>query len=135
MWESANHQKKGAYMNKLTLIDILPEGKDNAIDWKVLVRLLGLNERRTLYKVIENERHLHEDEGLIILPDNHGAYYIANPDNPEDYEEIRTFYKRMCHVGIRTLSSVKACGRCIRKHEEEEARKNQIHFNISGKKE
>lgn len=76
-------------MNKVKIEEILPEGKENAISAEMLCRLIGIHDKRTLQKMIANERK----EGALILSHHSGGYYTSS-DRAEVAEFARTMENR-----------------------------------------
>lgn len=103
--------------------DLLDVGKENAIPYPVLMRRLGFNTRRGLYKAIAEARR----REVPILSDGKGGYYIADVEN--ELGEIRAFNKRMKHLGVNVLAAAKGTREIEKKAanpEEEKRAKKQI---------
>ena len=71
------------------ILNILPEGKVNAISSEELVLILDLPSKRELQKQIAQERKA----GALILSTTKGGYYRSN-DRKEISEFVRTVEKR-----------------------------------------
>lgn len=81
------------------IMDILPEGKNNAISAEALTRMLQLRSKRELQKRIEKERKA----GALILSSTTGGYYTSH-NRTEVQEFVRTLESRARHtfLAIRT---------------------------------
>ena len=71
----------------VNIYPLIPQGRDNAVGLRDLVRLTGLEDRR-VRMLIQRERLA----GRLILSDNEHGYF--RPDNPE---EVRRFVRSMTH--------------------------------------
>lgn len=75
------------------IMEILPEGKNNAISAEALTRILQLRSKRELQKRIERERKA----GALILSSTTGGYYTSH--NPAEVAEfVRTLESRAKHT-------------------------------------
>ena len=75
------------------IVDILPEGKNNAISAEALTRMLQLRSKRELQKRIERERKA----GALILSSSAGGYYTSH--NREEVQEFcKTLESRAKHT-------------------------------------
>lgn len=91
------------------IIDILPKGKENAQNVKVLSELYGMN-LRVFQKMLHDAR-IH---GIIICSSNEGIYI------PSNREEVKRFYKRYHSHALSTLSMLKTCRQYLKDTEEQE---------------
>ena len=71
------------------IMEILPEGKNNAISAEALTRMLQLRSKRELQKRIERERKA----GALILSRTTGGYYTSH-NRAEVQEFCRTLESR-----------------------------------------
>ena len=71
------------------IMEILPEGKNNAISAEALTRMLQLRSKRELQKRIERERKA----GALILSSTTGGYYTSH-NRAEVQEFCRTLESR-----------------------------------------
>lgn len=108
----------------MDVTDLLDTGKENAIPYEVLMKRLGINTRRGLYKAIAQARK----RGAVILPDGNGGYYL--PDVNNEMSEIRAFNKRIHRLGVNTLSAAKASNKAEKSAnpEEDQRTADQISF-------
>ena len=75
------------------IMDILPEGKNNAISAEALTRMLQLRSKRELQKRIERERKA----GALIRSSATGGYYTSH-NRAEVAEFVRTLESRAKHT-------------------------------------
>lgn len=75
------------------IMDILPEGKNNAISAEALTQMLQLRSKRELQKRIERERKA----GALILSSTAGGYYTSH-NRAEVQEFCRTLESRARHT-------------------------------------
>jgi hypothetical protein len=87
---------------KFIIADILPRGRENAIDIEDIKRLTGIESTRVAQREIARERKC----GAIICSGNDKGYWL-----PSDRAEAEKFYKSMRR---RALSTLAAC-RGVRK--------------------
>lgn len=81
--------------DKFTILELLPEGKENAISSEALTRLLHLRSKRELQRLIEQERKA----GALILSSYMGGYYTSH-DRAEVAEFVRTLENRAKHTFV-----------------------------------
>lgn len=79
---------------------ILPKGAENAIKTDTLQRLLGMNDMRTLRKLISNERAA----GAVILSSDKG--YFLPDDGEKGRAEAEAFIATMTAKGAGTIRAV-----------------------------
>ncbi len=91
--------------DKFCIIDILPEGKQNAMSSDALVRLLDLRSKRELQQLIAKERY----EGALILSSSTGGYYTSQ-NRDEVAEFVRTLDNRARH----TFAALKSARRFLK---------------------
>lgn len=89
----------------LKIMDVLPEGKNNAISTEALTRMLQLRSKRELQKLIERERKA----GALILSSTTGGYYTSH-NRAEVQEFCRTLESRAKH----TFLAMRAARRFLR---------------------
>ena len=77
------------------IMEILPEGKNNAISAEALTRMLQLRSKRELQKRIERERKA----GALILSSTTGGYYTSH-NRAEVAEFVRTLESRAKRVTL-----------------------------------
>jgi hypothetical protein len=82
---------------KFIIADILPRGRENAIDIEDIKRLTGIESTRVAQREIARERK----HGAIICSGNDKGYWL-----PSDRAEAEKFYKSMRR---RALSTLAAC--------------------------
>lgn len=75
------------------IVDILPEGKNNAISAETLTKMLQLPSKRELQKRIERERKA----GALILSSSKGGYYTSH-NRKEVQEFCKTLESRAKHT-------------------------------------
>ena len=78
------------------IMDMLPEGKNNAISAETLTRMLQLRSKRELQKRIERERKA----GALILSSTSGGYYTSR-NRAEVQEFVRTLEARARQISRR----------------------------------
>lgn len=92
-------------MTKIDLLtDSLRTGRDNAISWQSLARIIGVSDRRAVYETIATAR----EQGFIILPDNKGGYFLGETETAEGRAEIERFIKRGHNEAIAILTTLKS---------------------------
>ena len=90
------------------LLELIPEGKENAISRVCLGNKLGLTARETS-KVVHSARIA----GCLILSGPHG-YYVS-----DNLEEVQEFYDLMQKRSVSLLAALKHARRFIKEHEGE----------------
>lgn len=80
---------------------ILQKGKENAIETRVLMTMLGFESEQTLKREIARAR----EEGQIILACTQGGYYLPQ-DDTEVQEWVNTLTKRV-ETTLHTLENAK----------------------------
>lgn len=83
--------------------ELLGHGIENAIPSESLVKILGLNDSRSLRSIVSRERA----NGVLILSTRkgHGGYFL--PDSGEKgQQEIRAFCKTLTSHAVSTLRAV-----------------------------
>ena len=103
---------KGTQSRYISILPLIPEGKNNAISMTELSRRMDLDER-TVRKIIERARL----DGAVIAADGCGYYTPANVD------ELRRYYKRQRRRAMTNLASLKSAGRMLKALEGEEGRR------------
>ena len=101
------------------IMDILPEGKNNAISAEALTRILQLRSKRELQKRIERERKA----GALILSSTTGGYYTSH-NRAEIQEFVRTLESRAKH----TFLALRTARRVLKATEDEQ---NELDEQIS----
>ena len=86
-------------------MDILPEGKSNAISADALTALLQLRSKRELQRHIERERKA----GALILSSSTGGYYTSH-----DPLEIQAFCKTLENRAKHTFLAIKTAKQFLR---------------------
>ena len=87
------------------ILELLPEGKSNAVSAETLTRILHLRNKRELQKRIEQERKA----GALILSSTTGGYYTSH-NRAEVQEFCRTLESRARH----TFLALRAARRFLR---------------------
>lgn len=87
------------------LLEMMPEGKENAISGEELAILMNTS-KREISKLV----HLARKEGFMIISDNHGYYTASCP------EEVLRCYERLRKHSISQLSAMKAFRKYLIKH-------------------
>ena len=82
------------------IMDILPEGKNNAISAEALTKMLQLRSKRELQKRIERERKA----GALILSSTTGGYYTSH-NRAEVQAFCRTLESRAKHTFLALRSA------------------------------
>ncbi|MDD5956809.1 MAG: hypothetical protein PUC40_07505 [Lachnospiraceae bacterium] len=100
--------------------EVLRVGKENAIDWQTLAAMIGVKDRRTLYKTIETERKA----GVLILSDGKGGYYIPDIKNDKDIAEIEHFIKKFSAMAKNIFGDLKGARQALKAAEAEQALKS-----------
>lgn len=88
----------------MTIKDLIPKGKENAISREALVNAClahGLIENGHSDRAMRNLLHS-ERKGTVILYASSGGYYI-----PTDPQEIREYIKSEEHRAISTMSAIR----------------------------
>lgn len=86
-------------MKKISIIDVLPEGKKNAVSAEMLCKLTGIADKRTLQKAIAKER----EEGALILSHHSGGYYTS-----QNRAEVAEFAHTLENRAKNTLAALKS---------------------------
>ena len=104
-------------MTQFEIMDILPEGKENAISSDELVQIFHLRNKRELQLRIAEERK----EGALILSSSKGGYYTSR--NPADVEKfIRTLESRAKH----TFVALRGARRFLRENPVDQIKVNEL---------
>lgn len=93
------------------IMDILPEGKNNAISAEALTKMLQLRSKRELQKRIERERKA----GALILSSTTGGYYTSH-NRAEVQEFVKTLESRAKH----TFLALRTARRFLKSTEDEQ---------------
>ena len=94
----------------MSIIDVLPVGKENAIPAGDLAEALGIDER-LLRKTVERERR--NGELILSCSGEHGGYY-----RHKDMGELIEFYNHMKHRAETTLACIEAVRAAIEEGDE-----------------
>lgn len=101
------------------VVDLIPDGSDNAISMSRLVALSGAPER-SVRKAVELARN----EGIAIAVCGNG-YYRPLPD---DYEKLKHYYHARHHAAMTTLTGLKATRRLLQQYETDAAMENMKNY-------
>lgn len=108
--ETARMEPNSSQVNSTTanskmqsVFDLLPCGKDNAIDTKTLVQFAGCRSSRDLQNLIAAERA----NGKLILSSSKGGYFKPAPGR-QGREEINDFIKTLRARALHTLAALKS---------------------------
>lgn len=86
-------------MKKFNIVELLPEGKENAVSAEKLCQISGIPDKRTLQKVIARER----EAGALILSHYSGGYYTS-----KNRAEVAEFAHTLESRAKNTLVALKA---------------------------
>lgn len=100
---SANSTISNTGKQSKSIYDMLPCGRDNAIDTKTLVQLVGCKSSRSLQNLIAAERA----SGMLILSSSYGGYFRPGPGK-QGKEEINKFYRTLRARALNTLTALRA---------------------------
>lgn len=101
--------------NYQDVVDLVPEGAENAVSMGQLVILSGVTER-AVRKAVELARN----DGIAIATCASG-YYKPLPD---DYEKLKHYYNARHHAAMTTLIGLKATRRLLQQYETDVAMEN-----------
>lgn len=93
------------------IMDILPEGKNNAISAEALTSMLQLRSKRELQKRIERERKA----GALILSSTTGGYYTSH-----NRAEVQAFVKTLESRAKHTFLALRTARRFLKATEAEQ---------------
>lgn len=94
-------------MEKLTIYDSLPYGRENAIPCKQLAQILGYSSVRALQNAVEMERAA----GAVILCASDGSGYYRSEDPAEILRFIQVLSARAAH----TFKAIESAKRALNK--------------------
>ena len=95
-------------MKTKSILEVLPEGKENAISAEMLCKLTGIADKRMLQKVIAKER----EEGALILSHHSGGYYTSH-----NRAEVAEFAHTLENRARNTFAALKSARRYLRNYE------------------
>jgi len=87
---------------------ILPQGAENAVSTKELVRLTGLRNARTLQIAIASER----EHDALILSTTRGGYFLPD-DGEKGQQEIAEFVQTLRARAINTLRALRGAKQAL----------------------
>lgn len=82
---------------------LLPRGKENAVNSKVLARIAGCSSVRVLQALVAAERQT----GALILSSTSGGYYLPD-EGIKGQQEIAEFYRTLHARAINILRTLRA---------------------------